>query len=590
MKRFFSFFMAISLLLGLFVKFPVEAEETHRILSSFYGVDWEKGVLGVIPQQTDETELLSRIYGEGELTLSDGVKTGSRLNLCVNGETVASLAVAVQADCNADGSFSVSDLLLVKSLLLGLQEFDNAQTAAADVSGDGKVSVTDFLQMKSQILGISEFSQQGIANTYAGPSVAMAPGEQWAYPAEAGAVTVDGSAAVWADGMIIAQAPGTALLHAGSQEVLITVCQQPVEIAFQRSEYAISPNSSAQLSPQLSMPLSASITYAVSDPSVLTVDETGRITGVSQGTAVVTATLLNGKQASQTVRVMPLIETITLSQSSLKVKHEGGIKSLSAVCTPEGIDEKLVWSSSDPSVATVDQNGVITGVKDGYVTIRCTSEYGQVSASCRVKVCNLVQVALTFDDGPSKSYTGKVLDTLETYDVTSTFFMVGENLTNSTSDIVIRMAQDGHELGYHTMEHTYFYNMTSGEIKADYEQFQTKLEEICGQRATLFRAPGGGINNRALEAIPLPHIMWSVDTRDWETRNAQKVKEQIISGVKKDGAIILVHDIHKTTYEGVVLALKEIRAEDMDVEFLTVTELLSRDGTPPEAGKTYYYD
>ncbi len=590
MKRFLAFFVTISLLLGFFAKFPVKAEQPHRILSSFYGIDWEKGVLGVIPQQTDEAELLSRIYGDGEVSLSDGVKTGSRLNLRVNGETVASLAVAVQADCNADGSFSVSDLLLVKSLLLGRQEFDEAQSAAADVSGDGKVSVTDFLQMKSRILGISEFSQPDTANTYTGPSVALAPGERCAYPVEDGEVTVSGTAAVWADGMITARTPGTALLRDGSKELLITVCQQPLEISFPRSEYALAPNASSQLSPRLSMPLSASIAYTVSDPSVLTVDASGKITAVSQGTAVVTATLLDGKQASQTIRVMPLIETITLSQSSLKVRHEGGVKPLSAVCMPEGVDEKLVWSSSDPSVATVDQNGVITGVTDGYVTISCTSEYGLVSASCRVKVCNLVQVALTFDDGPSKSYTGKVLDALEAYDVKSTFFMVGENLTAGTSDIVTRMARDGHELGYHTMEHTYFYNMTSEEIKADYAQFQTKLEEICGQQATLFRAPGGGINDRALEAIALPHIMWSVDTRDWETKNARKVKEQILSGVKRDGAIILVHDIHRTTYEGVAQALKEIREADMDVEFLTVSELLSRDGTPPEAGKTYYND
>jgi hypothetical protein len=58
----------------------------------------------------------------------------------------------------------------------------------------------------------------------------------------------------------------------------------------------------------------------------------------------------------------------------------------------------------------------------------------------------------------------------------------------------------------------------------------------------------------------------------------------------KDGAIILLHDIHGTTLSGTQSALDYIFSKDMDVEFMTVTELLSRDGTPPQAGKTYYYD
>ena len=78
-----------------------------------------------------------------------------------------------------------------------------------------------------------------------------------------------------------------------------------------------------------------------------------------------------------------------------------------------------------------------------------------------------------------------------------------------------------------------------------------------------------------------------MDTRDWETRNTTKVKNAILGGLK-DGAIILLHDIHATTLSGTTEALDYIFANDLDVEFLTVTELLSRNGTPPTSGKTYY--
>jgi peptidoglycan/xylan/chitin deacetylase (PgdA/CDA1 family) len=104
----------------------------------------------------------------------------------------------------------------------------------------------------------------------------------------------------------------------------------------------------------------------------------------------------------------------------------------------------------------------------------------------------------------------------------------------------------------------------------------------------VFRAPGGGITNNALKYIQLPHIYWSVDTLDWKTRNTEKVKNAILGGLK-DGAIILLHDIHATTISGTTEALDYIFEKDLDVEFLTVTEILSRDGTPPTPGITYYH-
>ena len=85
----------------------------------------------------------------------------------------------------------------------------------------------------------------------------------------------------------------------------------------------------------------------------------------------------------------------------------------------------------------------------------------------------------------------------------------------------------------------------------------------------------------------MPHINWSVDPRDWATRNTEAVKNAVINGLK-DGAIILVHDIHATTYYGTKEAIEYIIKNDLDVEFLTVTELLSRNGTAPESGRTYY--
>ena len=97
--------------------------------------------------------------------------------------------------------------------------------------------------------------------------------------------------------------------------------------------------------------------------------------------------------------------------------------------------------------------------------------------------------------------------------------------------------------------------------------------------------PGGAFDARVLQAVYLPHIRWSVDTLDWKYRDTYQVYTNIMKDVR-DGSIVLLHALYKTSVEGAKLAMDELWAGDY--EFLTVTELLSRDGTPPAPSKNYY--
>lgn len=587
MKRTRNIFLMVLVILSTLMVGLVSHAKTHSgFVSGYYGIDRQNGLIGLIDPNTDMDTLLSRVVAQGNSTLSDGIKTGSILTLTTDGTVTDSLTLVVQADCNGDGHFSITDMVMVKSYLLGLTDFSPAQQKASDVNGDGHVSITDFVQMKSQLLGILDFTIRQIPSDQNQNSIILTLGDTYVFGNEDDAdVLRIGSAVTWEAGIVTATELGTSMLSCGDDTLVITVCNEPLTIALPETETLIDPGSSAFLDIQLSHPVNSMVTYTSSDTAVATVDENGLITAHKEGTAVITASLPNGQQASQNIRVLPFIRSITLSDTSLKVKNNQSRKTITATVAPANAAEPLVWTSSDPSIATVDENGVVTGMKDGYVTITCTAKYSGVSASCKVKVCDLIQVALTFDDGPSTTYTPKVLDMLDKYDITCTFFMVGNRIGNAKS-IVKRMYEAGHELGYHTWSHEFFFNMNKNQIKADYELFCNALMEACGQKPTVYRAPGGNITNLALQTLPMPHILWSVDTRDWETRNTQKVKQAVLNGLK-DGAIILVHDIHGTTYTGVLAALEEIFAKDMDVEFLTVTELLSRDGTPPEAGVTY---
>lgn len=115
-----------------------------------------------------------------------------------------------------------------------------------------------------------------------------------------------------------------------------------------------------------------SVTWTSSDNSVATVDENGKVTAVAEGTAAITVKTADG-EATDAVEVNVKNAVIAVE----KVKIEGadivslGKKTtLKAVIMPEnGKVESITWSSDNDAVAAVDENGVVTGVSEGYATI-----------------------------------------------------------------------------------------------------------------------------------------------------------------------------------------------------------------------------
>jgi len=134
---------------------------------------------------------------------------------------------------------------------------------------------------------------------------------------------------------------------------------------------------------------STKFTWKSSDTKVVTVDANGRIKGIGLGTATITVTSANGKKATITVNVtnesIP-VEEIKLSPSSATIKA-GSTTQISAGIKPDNAtNRELVWSSSDPSIASVDSKGVVKGIKAGTVTITARTKDGKVVASSTITV------------------------------------------------------------------------------------------------------------------------------------------------------------------------------------------------------------
>ncbi|MBE6601001.1 MAG: hypothetical protein E7637_00625 [Ruminococcaceae bacterium] len=189
------------------------------------------------------------------------------------------------------------------------------------------------------------------------------------------------------------------------------------------------------------------------------------------------------------------------------------------------------------------------------------------------------RIALTFDDGPHPTQTKRILDILDRYGVHATFFMVGENVENY-SDAAKEVAARGNEIGNHTFSHARLGCLDTDSVNEEIEHCEKTIERICGTAPRLFRPPQG-ILNEAIEGCSVERdyrlILWSLDTRDWEVKNTQRIVETVLSSIKA-GDIVLMHDYigtHSRTAEALEILLPTLLQRGF--EPVTVGELLDSD-------------
>lgn len=279
-------------------------------------------------------------------------------------------------------------------------------------------------------------------------------------------------------------------------------------------------------------------------------------------------------------------EKVKLNRERLSVEI-GGTGKLKAVVTPDG-SVPVTWGSDNTAVATVDAEGKVSGIAEGTAVI--TAATAEAKAECTVIVEKEVVVpegkliAITFDDGPSAKYTGKLLDALKKYDAKATFFLVGQNVAGNEA-LVKRMLAEGHEVGNHSWSHADLASISKKDMQAQVDKTDKAVYKAAGAYPTVFRAPYGSLSDALLDHIDVPSIYWSVDTLDWQTKDKKYVQKQILNNAY-DGAIILLHDIHETSVDGTIAALEKL--QDEGYTLVTVSQLLKRNGGKAEEGVTYY--
>lgn len=151
------------------------------------------------------------------------------------------------------------------------------------------------------------------------------------------------------------------------------------------------------------------VNWSSNNNAVATVDSSGKITAVSEGTATISVKTIDGNYSkSCTVTIKPIAVTgVTLNKSSTSIQV-GKYETLTATVSPSGATHKdVTWSSDNNSVATVDQNGKVTAVSVGNATITVTTTDGNYTDRCNVTVTPVLVTSVSVKGNKSSMSVGE---------------------------------------------------------------------------------------------------------------------------------------------------------------------------------------
>ena len=195
---------------------------------------------------------------------------------------------------------------------------------------------------------------------------------------------------------IHAVAPGTAIITVTTEDgkktatITVTVTQQVGEIRLSADKTTLKVGGTAKVTANV-LPENASnkgVTFTSSHSTVATVDANGNVQAASAGTTTITATAADGKGAygTITIKVEDMATGVTLSPTSKELKVNETAQ-LAASVLPATANQGIKFTSSDETVATVSETGLVTARKEGTAVITATAADGsEKSASCTIKV------------------------------------------------------------------------------------------------------------------------------------------------------------------------------------------------------------
>ncbi len=186
---------------------------------------------------------------------------------------------------------------------------------------------------------------------------------------------------------------------------------------------------------------------------------------------------------------------------------------------------------------------------------------------------NREQIAITIDDGPDPIHTPRMLDIFRDHAVKATFFVVG-GAAEQYPELVLRMRNEGHEVGSHSYSHPYFDKLSWTGAMREIGMTDWVLNRILGEKCKLFRPPHGKLSFRTLVpawAAGQQVVMWNVDLKDYRAATGE-VETQLTQTVFASGDIILYHGTSEPALKALPAVIETARGKNRKA--VTISELM----------------
>ncbi|MGI6711296.1 MAG: polysaccharide deacetylase family protein [Bacillota bacterium] len=183
------------------------------------------------------------------------------------------------------------------------------------------------------------------------------------------------------------------------------------------------------------------------------------------------------------------------------------------------------------------------------------------------------KIAISFDATWGAEHTPKILNSLDKYNIKTTFFLVNIWL-KKYPEVAKQIVQKGHEIGMHSATHPHFTALTEKQMEEELKENHKMIEEITGQKPFLFRPPFGDYDNTVIKTVDrlgFKTIQWSVDSLDWRDLSAQEIQERVLRQIDP-GDIVLFHNNGKYTADALDPIIKKLKEQGYII--VPISELL----------------
>lgn len=321
-------------------------------------VDFYVGVVTTAPAEAEKTTVTATEASEAITTIPE-----------TEPETDKPLTPSEKdinyGDIDSDGKTTVKDATFIQKHLAGILSLSVTQVIAADVSGDNNVKINDAtLIQKYAAEIIIRFPVEGIEQPTT--SVQQETTIEQVTTTEPVTEPTDNTE--------------DTTIQVEISSVSLPERIEVVEGENKRVEYNCIPENATD----------KKLIWFSSDENIVKVDNDGQITGVSVGNATIYAVATNGVRSSCIVTVKEAyvgVQSVAIDNTNPDILYSGDTFKLNAVVEPANATNKTVsWLSSNPDVASVDSDGVVTARTAGTVTITATADNGTVNATAIIRV------------------------------------------------------------------------------------------------------------------------------------------------------------------------------------------------------------